>query len=227
MPEKFNTIIFMDNEIFDFQYEIIKKIYNYMKNMKYEIYFIYNENKCKIKSICDFAKNNINQKFFLYFETDYNLPICDIPDNVILYRTACSINNIHKNERILPILYVQDINYGMINNIIPVQKKDKPYISFCGYIYSHKDRLFWLEYLKQNKLLNCNFVYKNTFRGGSRQELIENMKYSEFCFCPVGTGNFSIRFYECLFSGRIPVILNDHQLPFTKFIEWNKYPIIW
>jgi hypothetical protein len=118
----------------------------------------------------------------------------------------------------------------MINNIIPVQKKDKPYISFCGFIYSHKYRLFWLEYLKQNKLLNCNFVYKNTFRGGPRQELIENMKYSEFCFCfcfcPVGTGNFSIRFYECLFSGRIPVILNNHQLPFTEFIEWNKYIVI-
>jgi hypothetical protein len=52
------------------------------------------------------------------------------------------------------------------------------------------------------------------------------MKYSEFCFCSVGTGNFSIRFYECLFSERIHIILNNHQLPFTEFIEWNKYIVI-
>ena len=32
MKEKFTTITFMDYEIIDFQYEIVSKIYNYMKS---------------------------------------------------------------------------------------------------------------------------------------------------------------------------------------------------
>jgi len=226
MKEKFTTITFMDYEIIDFQYEIVSKIYNYMKSKNYEVHFIYNENLNKIKSICKTAKNNLSKKYFLYFETDNNLPICDIPDNVILYRTANSNNTIHKNERILPVFFVQDPKYNINNNIIPIEKIDKPSISFCGCIYTNKKRLLWLEHLKQNNLLNCNFIYKNSFRNGTRNELIENMKDSEFCFCPVGTGNFSIRFYECLFIGRIPIILIDHQLPFTKFIDWKQFIVI-
>ncbi len=35
----------------------------------------------------------------------------------------------------------------------------------------------------------------------------ENMETSEFTFCPRGNGNFSIRFYESLYSGRIPIII--------------------
>jgi hypothetical protein len=226
MKEKFNIITFMDNEIIDFQYETVSKIYNYMKNKNYEVYFIYNENLDKIRSICETAKNNLSQNYFLYFETDYNLPICDIPDNVILYRSSNTSESIHKNERISPVLYVQDPKYNINNNIIPIEKKDKPSISFCGCIYTNIKRLFWLEHLKQNNLLNCNFIYKKSFRNGTINELIENMKDSEFCFCPVGTGNFSIRFYECLFIGRIPIILIDHQLPFTKFINWKEFIVI-
>jgi hypothetical protein len=226
MKEKFNMAIFMNYTIIDFQYETVSKVYNYMKNKNYEVYFIYNENVKKIISICENAKKNLSQKYFLYFETDNSLPICDIPDNVILYRTSSTNNMIHKNERILPVLFVQDPKYNINNNIIPIQKVDKPSISFCGFINSNNIRLIWLEYLKQNNLLNCNFIYKNNFRGGTRDELIENMKNSEFCFCPVGTGNFSIRFYECLFIGRIPIILTDHQLPFTKFIDWKEFIII-
>jgi hypothetical protein len=227
MKEKFNEAIFMNTIFFDFQYQSISKIYNYMKNKNYEVYFINNEDENKIKSICETAKDNLSQNYFLYFETDNNSPICDIPDNVILYRTSNSNDTIHKNERILPVLYVQNPEYNINNNnILPIKKRDKPFISFCGYIMSNKKRLTELEYLKKNNLLNCNFIYKKTFRGGTRNELIENMKNSEFCFCPVGNGNFSIRFYECLFIGRIPIILIDHQLPFTKFIDWKNFIVI-
>ena len=46
-------------------------------------------------------------------------------------------------------------------------------------------------------------------------------------FCPRGTGNFSIRFYEAICLGRIPVILNtDIILPFAKYIPWNELCVI-
>ena len=64
MKEKFTTITFMDYEIIDFQYEIVLKIYNYMKSKNYEVHFIYNENLNKIKSICKTAKNNLSQNLY-------------------------------------------------------------------------------------------------------------------------------------------------------------------
>jgi hypothetical protein len=62
---------------------------------------------------------------------------------------------------------------------------------------------------------------------GTTDDLIENYLTSEFCFCPRGNGNFSIRFYETLYYGRIPVIIDsDIMLPFENLIEWNKYIVI-
>ncbi len=42
--------------------------------------------------------------------------------------------------------------------------------------------------------------------------------------CPRGKGNYSIRFYETLASGRIPVFINtDCVLPFEEWIDWRQY----
>ena len=55
----------------------------------------------------------------------------------------------------------------------------------------------------------------------------KNLETSEFTFCPRGNGNFSIRFYEALMSGRIPVVLNtDNELPFNKYINWNEVCVV-
>jgi SAM-dependent methyltransferase len=81
--------------------------------------------------------------------------------------------------------------------------------------------------LNKSELLECNIIDKGAFRGGTIEDLIENFKTSEFCFCPRGTGNFSIRFYETLYYGRIPVVIDtDILLPFSNEIEWNKYIVI-
>jgi hypothetical protein len=56
-----------------------------------------------------------------------------------------------------------------------------------------------------------------------KEEFVNNMKYSEFSFCPRGTGNFSTRFYEALHNGRIPVLIDtDTVLPFEKHIDYSK-----
>jgi hypothetical protein len=48
------------------------------------------------------------------------------------------------------------------------------------------------------------------------------MKSSHFNICNRGTGNFSMRFYQTLSCGRIPILLNtDILLPFENEIDWN------
>ena len=58
-------------------------------------------------------------------------------------------------------------------------------------------------------------------------EYYENIKISDYIICIRGTGNFSIRMYEALMMGRIPVLINtDCLLPLTKKIDWNEHMII-
>jgi hypothetical protein len=48
-----------------------------------------------------------------------------------------------------------------------------------------------------------------------------------YTFCLRGTGNFSVRFYETLAMGRIPVLINtDCKLPLESVINWNKHALI-
>ena len=50
---------------------------------------------------------------------------------------------------------------------------------------------------------------------------------SNYVLCLRGTGNFSIRFYEALMMGKIPIFINtDCILPFSKIINWKDH-VIW
>jgi hypothetical protein len=55
----------------------------------------------------------------------------------------------------------------------------------------------------------------------------ENMKNSHYAFCYRGWGNFSLRLYETLAAGRIPVIIKSNEnLPFPDKIDWNIFPVV-
>ena len=50
---------------------------------------------------------------------------------------------------------------------------------------------------------------------------------SHFNVCNRGHGNFSMRFYQTLSAGRIPLLLNtDILLPFEEEIDWENIIII-
>ena len=53
------------------------------------------------------------------------------------------------------------------------------------------------------------------------------MNVSPYTFCMRGMGNFSVRFYETLAMGRIPVLIDtDCKLPFSEKINWNNHCLI-
>ncbi|MBG1260751.1 exostosin family protein [Nostoc commune] len=83
-------------------------------------------------------------------------------------------------------------------------------------------------------LINTNFIIrdKSVFlniddierRKKTRAEYVKNMVESDYILCCRGSGNYSIRLYETLSCGRIPIFIDtDCVLPDESIIDWKKY----
>lgn len=56
-----------------------------------------------------------------------------------------------------------------------------------------------------------------------RQEYLKNMSDADFVLCPKGDGNYSMRFYEALSLGKIPILIDtDMILPFEHIIDYSQ-----
>lgn len=81
-----------------------------------------------------------------------------------------------------------------------------------------------------------NFIYRKKYRAGIIEgkvhddtaiEYFKNIKNSQYVFCLRGSGNFSVRFYETLAMGRIPVLIDtDVRLPLSQSIDWKSHCVI-
>jgi len=145
------------------------------------------------------------------------------------------------NIKIIPFpLY--PVNY---NKKSEIEKTNKYLFSFIGsystyYITDIRQRLCIFKnfpecYVKiKNKWHFYDEVYsnqifkKNVFIDNKLEEEIfsELLLNSKFSLCPGGSGPNSIRLWESLSYGCIPVILsNEHKLP--NFINWNDFCILY
>lgn len=60
----------------------------------------------------------------------------------------------------------------------------------------------------------------------ARKEYIENMKANLFTLAPRGAGNYSLRFYETLALGRIPILIDtDMALPLEDELSYDEFII--
>lgn len=107
---------------------------------------------------------------------------------------------------------------------------------------SHSYRARVLINLYKSKLIKDNFLIKSEFGFGPlglntasknetnlsfRTNYVNNIVNSDYIVCVRGIGNNSIRFYETLCCGRIPVVLDtDIVLPLNDIIDWKKL-IVW
>lgn len=78
------------------------------------------------------------------------------------------------------------------------------------------------------------FIVRKTFSANTktisldpkiaREEYLANMRDSDFVLAPKGDGNFSVRFYEALSMGRIPILIDTETvLPFEDFIRYDDF----
>jgi hypothetical protein len=97
-------------------------------------------------------------------------------------------------------------------------------------------RASYLKRLTLNEALKTSFILRNKYRAGFKtaqtqkettQQFYENIYSNAYTFCIRGVGNFSVRFYETLAVGRIPILLNtDCRLPLSNNIDWTKHCLI-
>ena len=93
-----------------------------------------------------------------------------------------------------------------------------------------------LHLLKKSPKITDNFIERKKYRAGVKTnedrakttiEFYDNMKKSQYIVCVRGGGNFSVRIYETLAMGRIPLFVNtDCLLPLNIHSEW-KHHVVW
>jgi hypothetical protein len=88
--------------------------------------------------------------------------------------------------------------------------------------------------LQQSRSVETNFILrsesvflsKSTIEQKSvaRRAYVENMEHSDYMLCARGSANYSVRLFEILSCGRIPVFVNtDCVLPFDSVVDWKAH----
>lgn len=147
----------------------------------------------------------------------------------ILFAPHASKQQQYKEVKVLPFpLYP-------VNSVESAKKKDILY-SFIGYeshptrrkIFSlakHSDIIIkrrgrWHFYLRKRG--NFDFLRWSLQRERERREYQSVLARSRFSLCPRGSGPSTIRFWESLRAGAIPILLSDAMaLPKIEGINWN------
>ncbi len=90
--------------------------------------------------------------------------------------------------------------------------------------------------LEKSKKVTTDFLIREKYRGGAKgpeemlkttMEFYNNIINSDYTVSIRGGGNFSVRIYETLAMGRIPLFINtDSVLPFDKHINWKDH-VVW
>lgn len=138
---------------------------------------------------------------------------------------------------------------GKVNDSLLHELKDtaSSCIIHLQYFVNKKSKVPMTIYPSSNRLRktvldNCrrpnitaNFLLRKKFMNGllgqsqdvisqhkSTLEFYDNIRNSDYTVCMRGVGNYSIRFYQTLASGRIPLFINtDCMLPFEQDINWK------
>lgn len=161
----------------------------------------------------------INEDIIIVVD-DYEGKLINTTNKIIL-RTSLLKSKKQKNEYPMPFVW-RSYNFHE-----PLIKTEKPKVGFCGSIKPHKFRKRFLELMENDDRLDCDFIKKPKYNGTQTNEFVKCIQNNHFTFCNRGAGNFSMRFYEVLSCGRIPVLINtDLVLPFDSVINWSETIII-
>jgi len=181
----------------------------------------------------EFEKLTSPKKLVAFFNSDLDVEI-KCRENSYIFRTSFYKSKKKEYEFAVP-------GWSGDFGTFPVRQwNETPTVSFCGSLDRGKFRISGMDSLKRSSKINCNFIVRNSFWGGVsdakdvakqskvRQEFMDNMCNSDYCFCCRGEGNFSYRIYEIMSNGRIPLFIDtDSVLPYDFIINWKDFfPIV-
>lgn len=136
---------------------------------------------------------------------------------------------------------------NLVTNVYGILKNLKNHLSSRLYPDYYSSGLIVPSVMLRRKILNIisddlrikdQFIIRDKFRAGvqinDRTKTVEservvndffgNVSASQYVVCVRGYGNFSIRFYETLACGRIPLLIDtDTRLPFDDCIDYKQH----
>ncbi|TYB80155.1 hypothetical protein ES676_00360 [Bizionia saleffrena] len=122
-----------------------------------------------------------------------------------------------------------------LKKIVKYYRKDS-FFDKQSFFPSSIKRALYLKGLHNDPFLDTHFILRTKYRAGAQnvndklntsKAFYDNMFENAYTFCIRGSGNFSVRFYETLATGRIPILLNtDCRLPLKGVIDWQSHCLI-
>ncbi|MEO7799698.1 MAG: exostosin family protein [Opitutaceae bacterium] len=106
-------------------------------------------------------------------------------------------------------------------------------------LIAHAPRVQAIRALRRTPGVDARFILRDQFAfnrwgvlqpGGTpetaaqqRREFVENLDTTDYTLCARGLANCSIRFYEAISLGRIPIFVNTHcVLPYDWLVDWKE-----
>ncbi len=146
---------------------------------------------------------------------------------------------IKSKEKIPKIGFDGIANYNPLKLVALISKNFLYNINYKLFKYPFKGDPVIPYFLKRRKILNMlkandkidnDFSIRDKFAIGTigkqyeaRNEYINNIITSDYTLCYRGASNYSLRFYETLCLGRVPLFINtDCKLPFENEINWKE-----
>lgn len=94
-----------------------------------------------------------------------------------------------------------------------------------------------LKYFEKESRFTTEFILRNQYKGGAitsaqnaqvEKDFYQNINSTLFTVCLRGMGNYSVRFFQTLAMGRIPILIDtDCKIPFQEFNQLDRFiPII-
>ncbi len=170
------------------------------------------------------------KKLLVLFEDDYAGPLNLSPDEGIVLRTSFFKSTKKSNEFALPVFRCDRFQGKYIDT-----KPNKPSVGFCGFFHSeaHGIRRYALHCLEEDSRVHTDYIIRLSFwaQGLPRPVAIKdhytNITNNMFNLCSRGAGNHSMRLYEVLSMGRIPIQVDtDCVYPFEDKINWNDHCVM-
>lgn len=200
---------------------------------------VYNKHPMKRKEIQEERYSDRKRCIVIWIDDDAR-PF-DLPSNVKLYRVSQNRKNKKENEYSFPwatpILFREDLYSTNNKGFEPIYNELS--IGFCGaagnQCREYKIRNESIKYFK-NSDIKSNIIIRKYFirRFNDKQQkqyrlkdFTDIIRDNIFQLTPRGAGNFSLRFFETMAYGRIPVLpLSDNVLPFEDKIDWENVIIM-
>lgn len=151
-----------------------------------------------------------------------------VPYHTTAWWFRASIDPLHRDCGSIPLSYqTEDVSEHLHYDAGKIMY----HASFVGYLGHRKQRVPLLAGFARESRLAIFIETTAAFHGHqSVEEKAERrQRYLEICsrslciLCPSGEGSNSIRFFETLSLGRLPVLISDAPLPFEDSIPYHRF----